>query len=97
MAKTLSDIKNTLKNKNLMKGLSYRTFLSPFISQRTRAVTQQYNPTKIPDRALRGNWIANPRRSRRNTRTTRIRDSGPGFHRGDVLSPECEDSPSVSS
>ncbi|MEO7312049.1 MAG: magnesium/cobalt transporter CorA [Chitinophagaceae bacterium] len=33
-----------------MKGISYRTLLSPFISQRTRAVVQQYNPTKPNDR-----------------------------------------------
>lgn len=30
-----------------MKGISYRTLLSPFIGQRTRAVVQQYNPTKL--------------------------------------------------
>ncbi|MES2774102.1 MAG: magnesium/cobalt transporter CorA [Bacteroidota bacterium] len=33
-----------------MKGISYHTLLSPFIGQRTRAVVQQYNPTKLSDR-----------------------------------------------
>mgnify|MGYP002151046734 CR=1 FL=1 len=35
--------------------MSYRTLLFPFIKQRTRAVTQSYNPSKLPDRPVSDN------------------------------------------
>ena len=51
MAKSVSDSHPlSPKSKSRMKGINYQTLLSPFISQRTRAVVQQYNPTKITTR-----------------------------------------------
>ncbi len=52
MAKTNTNNPLSPKSKKLLKSISYRTLLSPFIVQRTRAVTQQYNPTKVPDRPV---------------------------------------------